>query len=67
MNDKGDNFITPGWVHGQRFPEWIGEPRFQGHTAPPPFPTFADGHLKIRFCEAVLQCHREQRWVKPEE
>lgn len=32
-------------------------------TAPPPFPTFEDGHQEIRLCEAVLQSHREQRWV----
>lgn len=33
-------------------------------TAPPTFPTFADGHHEIRLCEAVLESHREQRWVQ---
>jgi predicted dehydrogenase len=32
-------------------------------TAPAPFPTFEDGHREIMLCEAILQSHREQRWV----
>lgn len=32
-------------------------------NAPPPFPTFADGHREIVLCEAILKSHREQRWV----
>ena len=37
-------------------------------SAPPPYPTFADGHREIRLCEAILASHREQRWVElPEE
>ncbi len=32
-------------------------------NAPPTFPTFADGHREIVLCEAILQSHREQRWV----
>lgn len=31
--------------------------------APPPFPTFADGHREILLCEAILQSHRERRWI----
>jgi predicted dehydrogenase len=27
------------------------------------FPTFADGHREVVLCEAILQSHREQRWV----
>lgn len=33
-------------------------------TAPPPFPTFADGHREIRLCEAVLLSHRRRQWVE---
>jgi predicted dehydrogenase len=33
-----------------------------GHT-PRPFPTFHDGHREVVLCEAILQSHREQRWV----
>jgi predicted dehydrogenase len=32
-------------------------------SAPPPFPTFADGHREIVLCEAMLKSHRERRWV----
>ncbi len=32
-------------------------------SAPPPFPTFADGHREIVLCEAILKSHRERRWV----
>jgi len=33
-------------------------------SAPAPFPTFADGHREILLCEAILQSHRERRWVE---
>jgi predicted dehydrogenase len=29
-----------------------------------PFPTFQDGHREVALCEAILQSHREQRWVE---
>ena len=32
-------------------------------TAPATFPTFADGHREILLCEAILQSHRQKRWV----
>jgi predicted dehydrogenase len=32
-------------------------------SAPRPFPTFADGHREVQLCDAVLQSHRERRWV----
>ncbi len=32
-------------------------------TATPDFPTFAEGHQEIVLCEAILQSHREGRWV----
>jgi predicted dehydrogenase len=32
-------------------------------TAPPTYPTFADGHREIVLCEAILRSHRERRWV----
>jgi predicted dehydrogenase len=36
-----------------------------GHfDAPPPFPTFADGHRENLLCEAILKSHRERRWVE---
>jgi len=32
-------------------------------SAPPGFPTFADGHREIVLCEAILKSHREGGWV----
>jgi predicted dehydrogenase len=32
--------------------------------APRPFPTFADGHREVVLCEAILQSHRQRRWVE---
>lgn len=34
--------------------------------APRSFPSFADGHHEVVVCEAILQSHREQRWVDVE-
>ena len=33
-------------------------------SAPPTFPTFADGHREIVLCEAVLKSHQNQSWVE---
>jgi len=33
-------------------------------SAPPPYPTFADGHREILICEAILESHRERRWIR---
>ncbi|MFK7817198.1 MAG: Gfo/Idh/MocA family protein [Planctomycetaceae bacterium] len=35
-----------------------------GDFSEPTYPTFADGHREIVLCEAILQSHREQRWVQ---
>jgi predicted dehydrogenase len=32
-------------------------------SAPPTFPTFADGHEEIRLCDAILESHRRGGWV----
>jgi predicted dehydrogenase len=32
-------------------------------AAPPPFPTFADGHREILLCEAILRSHEEGGWA----
>jgi hypothetical protein len=32
-------------------------------NAPPPFPTFVDGHREILLCEAILRSHRQRCWV----
>jgi predicted dehydrogenase len=35
-------------------------------SAPPPFPTFADGHRELAICEAILRSQEERRWVEVE-
>jgi predicted dehydrogenase len=35
-----------------------------GKNPNPLYATFQDGHHEVRLCEAILQSHREQRWVK---
>jgi predicted dehydrogenase len=32
--------------------------------APPLFPTFQEGHREILLCEAILESHRRESWVK---
>jgi predicted dehydrogenase len=33
------------------------------YNAPRNFPTFEDGHRELLVCDAILQSHRERRWV----
>ncbi|HEY1065259.1 MAG TPA: Gfo/Idh/MocA family oxidoreductase, partial [Pirellulales bacterium] len=47
----------------QLFRSFYGYIAAGNFQAPPPFPTFADGHGEVRLCEAILRSHREQRWV----
>ncbi len=37
-----------------------------GQNSPIEFPTFEDGHREILLCEAILESHRQQRWVSVE-
>jgi predicted dehydrogenase len=32
-------------------------------SAPRTFPTFEDGHCELLLCEAILESHRQRRWV----
>lgn len=33
-------------------------------SATPTFPTFVDGHIEVRLCDAVLESAREEKWVQ---
>ncbi len=33
-------------------------------SAQPLFPTFAEGHREVILCEAILESHRQEKWVK---
>jgi predicted dehydrogenase len=35
-------------------------------SAPPPFPTFTDGHREVVLCDAILRSHRGQKWIAVE-
>lgn len=39
---------------------------YQTQPQPLGFPTFEDGHWEVKIVEAVLQSHRENRWVEVE-
>ena len=34
------------------------------YAAAPLFPTFAEGACEVRLCDAILESHREEKWVK---
>jgi predicted dehydrogenase len=36
------------------------------YSAKPGFPTFADGHIEIRLCDAILESARTEKWIKVE-
>jgi predicted dehydrogenase len=72
LSDLARRFCTYPGGHNEGFPdafkncfrafyEYIDAGDF---SAPPLYPTFADGHREIVLCEAILQSHREQKWVK---
>jgi len=58
--------------HNQGFPDTFKQlfRDFYGYiaagdfTADRTFPTFADGHREILLCEAILESHRQQKWVE---
>jgi predicted dehydrogenase len=60
--------------HAEGFPDTFKQlyRSFYGYVAagdfkaPPPFPTFEDGHREIVLCDAILRSHRESRWVPVE-
>jgi predicted dehydrogenase len=71
LSDLARRFCTYPGGHNEGFPdafkncfrsfyEYVAAGDF---SAPPLYPTFADGHHEILLCDAILQSHREQRWV----
>ena len=58
--------------HNEGFPDTFKQlfRAFYGYIAngdsdaPPPFPTFTDGHREIMLCEAILKSHRQQCWIE---
>jgi predicted dehydrogenase len=71
LSDVARRFTTFPGGHNEGFPdafkgcfrafyEYIAAGDF---SAPPLYPTFADGHHSILLCDAILKSHREQRWI----
>lgn len=72
LSDRAREFVSYPGGHNEGFPDTFKQcfRDFYGHiqagdmNAPPTFPSFADGHREIVLCEAILQSHREQRWIE---
>jgi predicted dehydrogenase len=71
LSDKARRFTNYPGGHNEGFPDTFKQCfrafydyiKAGDFAAPPTFPTFADGHHEILLCEAILQSHREGRWV----
>jgi predicted dehydrogenase len=69
--DKARRFTNYPGGHNEGFPDTFKQCfrafydyiKAGDFSAPPTFPTFADGHREILLCEAILQSHRQGRWV----
>jgi predicted dehydrogenase len=72
LSDLARRFCTYPGGHNEGFPdafkncfrafyEYIAAGDF---SAPPLYPTFANGHHSIVLCDAILKSHREERWIK---
>lgn len=48
----------------QLFTDFYGSIESGEYRQAPSYPTFADGHHEIQVCEAILESHQQQRWIK---
>jgi predicted dehydrogenase len=72
VSDRARRFINYPGGHNEGFPDTFKQcfRAFYDYidagdfSAPPTFPTFADGHREIVLCEAILQSHTEGRWIE---
>jgi predicted dehydrogenase len=75
LGDDARTYANYPGGHNEGFPDTFKQcfRAFYGYiqagdfSAPPPFPTFADGHREIVLCEAILQSHQQRGWVDIEE
>lgn len=70
VGDLARGFINYPGGHNEGFPDAFKQcfrafyQAIAGRSgAKPLYPTFAEGHREVVLCEAILQSHREQRWV----
>ncbi|MCI0641658.1 MAG: Gfo/Idh/MocA family oxidoreductase [Gemmataceae bacterium] len=74
LSPSARRFTTYPGGHNEGFPDTFKQlfravydfARKGDYQSPPNFPTFADGHREIVLCKAILQSHRQERWVKME-
>ena len=72
VSDRARRFINYPGGHNEGFPDTFKQcfRAFYDYidagdfSAPPTFPTFAEGHREIVLCEAILQSHQEGRWIE---
>ncbi|MGA2618614.1 MAG: Gfo/Idh/MocA family oxidoreductase [Thermoguttaceae bacterium] len=72
VSEAARQYISYPGGHAEGFPDTFKQcfRAFYGYiaggdfSAPPPFATFADGHREILLCEAILDSHRQGKWVK---
>ncbi len=72
VSEAARQYISYPGGHAEGFPDTFKQcfRAFYGYiakgdfAAPPPLATFADGHREILLCEAILQSHRQGKWVK---
>jgi len=72
VGDAARQSINYPGGHNEGFPDTFKQcfRAFYGYieagdfSAPPTYPTFADGHREIVLCEAILNSHKPQAWVK---
>ncbi len=71
LGDRARRFANYPGGHNEGFPDTFKQCfrafyeyiKVGDFSAPTTFPTFVDGHREIVLCEAVLQSHRQGRWV----
>jgi predicted dehydrogenase len=71
VSDAARPYIHYPGGHNEGFPDtfkqcfraFYGYLRQGDFAAPATYPTFADGHREIVLCEAILESHRQGRWV----
>ncbi len=72
VSEKARHYINYPGGHAEGFPDTFKQCfrafydylRAGDFAAPPPYPTFLDGHREIVLCEAILKSHRQQQWIK---
>ncbi|MCC9604069.1 Gfo/Idh/MocA family oxidoreductase [Stieleria sp. JC731] len=72
LHDQARGITTYPGGHNEGFPDtfkqlfrtFYGYIESGDYNAPRPFPTFDEGHYEILICDAILESHQKQSWVK---